>query len=336
MGAPSAIHENGAQILQISSASIALEKVGLHQHKAGRHQISELVINWHITEACNYSCKYCYASWKHAGREAVHHSSDAVKMLQDLHDFFSPDNQLNPLRQVMDWHSVRLNLAGGEPLLYPSRVVDIVQSARRIGFSTSLITNGSRLTPELARTLAPELSVLGISMDSASECQNLLIGRCEKSGETLSPKALSQVLTEARSCNPGLKVKINTVINAINCGDEMSSSIRQLAPQRWKVLRMLPLVTTDLSISDAEFQGFVARHHNLADVMCVEDNSDMVESYLMIDPHGRFFQNDATQATYRYSRKILEVGAARAFSEINIEPEKFCARYTAPPFQEAA
>ncbi len=336
MGARSAVHEDSAQILQVSGASIAVEKLGLHQHKAARHQISELVINWHITEACNYSCKYCYASWQHAGKEASHSSSDVAKILQDLHDFFSPDNQFNPLRQVMDWQSVRLNLAGGEPLLYPSRVVDIVQTARRIGFSTSLITNASRLTPELARTLAPELSVLGVSMDSASERQNLLIGRSEKGGVTLSPKTLSQVLSEARSCNPGLKVKINTVINAINCGDEMSSLIRQLAPNRWKVLRMLPLVTTDLSVSDADFQGFVARHRHLADVMCVEDNSDMVESYLMIDPHGRFFQNDATQAAYRYSRKILEVGTARAFSEINIEPEKFCARYTAPAFQEAA
>lgn len=294
------------------------------------------MINWHITEACNYRCKYCYASWQHAGKEAVHYSPDVERMLKDLHEFFSPDNQFNPLHQVIDWQSVRLNLAGGEPLLYPSRVVDIVRTAREIGFATSLITNASRLTPELVRTLAPELSVLGVSMDSASERQNIMIGRNERDGMTLSPKTLSQVLTEVRSCNPGIKVKINTVVNAINCGDEMSSLIRKLAPQRWKVLRMLPLVTTDLSVSDADFQRFVARHRNLADVMCVEDNSDMVESYLMIDPHGRFFQNTSTQAKYRYSSKILDVGAAKAFSEINIEPGKFCARYTVPAFREAA
>lgn len=336
MRAHSAIHENDEQILRVLGSGIGTEKVGLNQHKAARQQISELVINWHITEACNYSCKYCYASWKRADKEVVHHSSDVVKMLEDLHNFFSPENQFNPLRQVMDWQSVRLNLAGGEPLLYPSRVLDIVRTARKIGFSTSLITNASCLTLELARTLAPELSVLGVSIDSASERKNLLIGRSEKGGVTLSPKTMSQVLTEARSCNPSIKVKINTVVNAINCGDEMSSLIRQLAPQRWKVLRMLPLVTTDLSVSDVDFQGFLTRHRNLADVMCVEDNSDMVESYLMIDPQGRFFQNTPTQATYRYSRKILEIGAARAFSDINIEPEKFCARYTAPTFQEAA
>ena len=336
MRAHPATHENDERTIQVVGTGIGMEKVGVSQHKAAHQQTSELVINWHITEACNYSCKYCYASWQRADKEVLHHSSDVVKMLQDLHNFFSPDNPFNPLRQVMDWQSVRLNLAGGEPLLYPSRVLDIVQTARKIGFSTSLITNASLLTPELARTLAPELSILGVSIDSASERQNLLIGRSEKGGVTLSPKTMSKVLTEARLSNPCIEVKINTVVNAINCGDDMSSLIQQLAPQRWKVLRMLPLATTDLSVSDVDFQGFLTRHHNLADVMCVEDNLDMVESYLMIDPHGRFFQNTVTQAMYRYSRQILEVGAAMAFSEITIEPEKFCARYTASTFQEAA
>lgn len=25
-----------------------------------RHVVEELVINWHLTEACNYRCQYCY------------------------------------------------------------------------------------------------------------------------------------------------------------------------------------------------------------------------------------------------------------------------------------
>lgn len=25
-----------------------------------RHFVDELVINWHLTEACNYRCQYCY------------------------------------------------------------------------------------------------------------------------------------------------------------------------------------------------------------------------------------------------------------------------------------
>ena len=25
--------------------------------------LEELTLNWHITEACNYRCRYCYAKW---------------------------------------------------------------------------------------------------------------------------------------------------------------------------------------------------------------------------------------------------------------------------------
>ena len=27
--------------------------------------MKNLVINWHITEACNYHCKFCFAKWNH-------------------------------------------------------------------------------------------------------------------------------------------------------------------------------------------------------------------------------------------------------------------------------
>lgn len=26
--------------------------------------MDELVVNWHITEACNYNCRYCFAKWE--------------------------------------------------------------------------------------------------------------------------------------------------------------------------------------------------------------------------------------------------------------------------------
>ncbi len=84
-----------------------------------RLQLSELVINWHVTEACNYHCRYCYAHWEKRGREIIHNHSASTRMLQELWQHFSPTNLDNPLRRHMDWKGVRLNLAGGEPLLYP-------------------------------------------------------------------------------------------------------------------------------------------------------------------------------------------------------------------------
>jgi len=62
-------------------------------------------------------------------------------------------------------------------------------------------------------------------------------------------------------------------------------------------------------------------------MLSAEDNTDMVESYLMIDPHGRFFQNAHGQSDYRYSRPIPDVGVAGAFASVGVIPAKFCARY---------
>ena len=58
----------------------------------------------------------------------------------------------------------------------------------------------------------------------------------------------------------------------------------------------------------------------------------MCESYLMVDPYGRFFQNQAVgEGGYLYSRPILHSGAAAAFSEMRFNPAGFRSRYTTAP-----
>jgi radical S-adenosyl methionine domain-containing protein 2 len=47
----------------------------------------------------------------------------------------------------------------------------------------------------------------------------------------------------------------------------------------------------------------------------------MTESYVMIDPAGRFF--DSAQGTYIYSLPILEVGVEEALKQVSINPERF-------------
>lgn len=292
-----------------------------------RPQLSELVINWHITEACNYRCRYCYAHWEGSDREVIHDIPATARMLENLWQHFHPQNLANPLRREMDWQGVRLNLAGGEPLLYPERVHQILSDAREIGFTTSLITNGSLLSPEFAQQLAPNLSMLGVSLDSGISTTNRQIGRQSRHGQLLAIENLEEAINAARCRNPELQTKLNTVVNALNCHEDLNALVRRLAPQRWKVLRMLPIVTSQLVVSDADFQKFVARHRVLGDLMCVEDNIEMVESYVMIDPLGRFFQNALGQSSYRYSRPIPEVGVAQAFATVGMDPAKFCARY---------
>ena len=290
----------------------------------------ELVINWHITEACNYRCRYCYAKWQNEGMgtELIHDSASTRELLEEIYGFFSPGNSRNPLQQDMSWQSLRLNFAGGEPLLYGSKVLETIRIAREIGFNTSIISNGSRLDPLLMADLAPHLSVLGLSVDSSDGETNRNIGRSDRHERVIDMGALADTILVGRTLNPELRLKINTVVNALNWRDDMNEFIFSMAPEKWKVLRMLPTLTEDLSISDAQFSAFVRRHQALAHVMCAEDNSDMAESYIMVDPNGRFFQNALARKGYAYSHPILDVGAASAFSNVSLSPEKYRSRYS--------
>jgi len=290
-----------------------------------------LVLNWHITEACNYRCHYCYAKWNESAcrRELIHNPERTTALLSELHRFFHPENGTNPLSTQMTWGPVRLNLAGGEPLLNAEKIPAIIGQAIGLGFEVSLITNGSHLSEDLLCRLAPQLTLLGISIDSANSATNRGIGRIDRRGRLLDLDNLASNLTDARKLNPKLRIKLNTVVNQLNHEEDLAALVQHIAPDKWKVLRMLPVVNHHLAVSDEQFAAFIARHRAFDAILCAEDNRDMHESYLMVDPHGRFFQNNpqVEGQGYLYSQPILEVGAAAAFDQMAFDPERFRARY---------
>ena len=293
----------------------------LQSHESAcREARSPIVINWHVTEACNYHCSYCYAKWQRLDRnDLIRDPAATTALLQSLHAHFaSAEGGSRP----------RLNFAGGEPLLHGSRLTSAMRLARSIGFDVSIITNGSRLNERVVADLAPELSLLGLSIDAAAPAVLAAIGRQDRHARRLDLSILARHVAQARRINPALMLKINTVVCSANWQEDLSAVISELEPARWKVLRMLPVANRDLEVSDMQFRAFVDRHSSLQDVMSVEDNDDMVGSYVMVDPSGRFFQNRACATGYDYSPPILEVGAADAFAWIGWSALKFDGRYT--------
>ena len=281
----------------------------LQSHESARRDArSPIVINWHVTEACNYHCRYCYAKWQHLDRKDLIRDPAATKaLLQSLHAHFaSAGGSSRP----------RLNFAGGEPLLHGSRLISAMRLARSIGFDVSIITNGSRLNERVVADLAPELSLLGLSIDALAPAVLAVIGRHDRHARQLDLGILARHVAQARCINPALMLKINTVVCSANWHEDLSAVISELAPSRWKVLRMLPVINRDLEVSDMQLRAFIDRHSSLQDVMSVEDNDDMVGSYVMVDPIGRLFQNRKCESGYDYSPPIADVGAAIAFSRI--------------------
>jgi radical S-adenosyl methionine domain-containing protein 2 len=276
-----------------------------------------IVINWHVTEACNYRCGYCYAKWERPSRaDLIRDLGAAQALLESLYSHFGT-GVAKP----------RINFAGGEPLLLGERLVTTIELARTIGFDVSLISNGSLLSERRVSQLAPHLSLLGLSIDSVRPEVLAAIGRQSRSSCQVDFATLVQLVARARRINPLLNLKINTVVCAANWKDDLADAIRDLSPRRWKLLRMLPVVSHELEVTAAQFSAFVERHRSLADVMSVEDAEDMTESYIMVDPSGRFFQNRKETSGYDYSPPIIEVGAKEAFASIGWSAVKFQARY---------
>jgi len=287
-----------------------------------------IVVNWHLTEACNFSCRYCYAHWERAEsvKDLIKNEHRVRALVAELGRFFRSE----AASRKFGFYGVepRLNIAGGEPLLFPAAVQAAVNEARRVGLRASIITNGSLLTEELCSSLAPDLDMLGVSVDSGQQETNKLIGRVDRQGRFLDLAVLSSCIKVLRQRNPLLKIKLNTVVNRMNWKDSLSSVVDTIEPEKWKILRALPVIDQSTSVTDVQFQAFVERHSAYRSIAVVEDNQDMQESYIMVDPQGRFFQNSPCSVGYQYSQPILAVGAEKAFEQVNFNHARFLSRYS--------
>jgi radical S-adenosyl methionine domain-containing protein 2 len=176
-----------------------------------------LVINWHVTEACNYRCAYCYAYWEAPDRrEIIRDRQETERLVRAVYADFAGAPSGGVAGVQAGSKRIRLNFAGGEPLLFAEPVFEAMQIARRLGMDISLITNGSRLTRYLVMELAPLLTTLGVSIDAFERESNAAIGRIDAVGRTPNLGGLADLLTLARRTNPRLTIKTNTVVNAMN------------------------------------------------------------------------------------------------------------------------
>ena len=282
----------------------------------------ELVVNWHITEACNYHCNYCFAKWDKQKNELMNDENSVSKLMDEIQKLPAILNG----KYLTEFESIRLNLVGGETFLNIRKVTKIIHQAKQRKFSLSAITNGSRLNNELVTLIANDFNSIGFSVDSLDSPTNIKIGRTEKSGVMDTEKVLRDI-SLIKELNSSIDIKINTVVSSLNQSEDLSAFIDQAAPNKWKVFKVLPVITRENEVSQDDFIEFLERHSKFENIISSEDNDEMTDSYLMIDPIGRFFQNSILGSGYSYSTPIVNTGIEEALNEINFDPEKFHGRY---------
>jgi len=280
----------------------------------------QMVFNWHVTEKCNYRCYFCFAKWVNT-KEIWKDPVAVDKIIGEL-----SNRDALPKEFVESGRPIRINFAGGEPSLLGRRFPRIVKLAKEKGFETSIITNGSLL--KAAGEIYKHIDLLGISVDSLNADTCRKIGRCDVSGKVLEYERLKEVIAGARAANPNIRVKFNVTVNKYNYNERIVTLLQAFSLDRIKILRQLPFNGVE-GIGDDMFSEFMRLNGgDFGKNTIVEDNEDMTQSYLMIDPYGRFFQNGSGRS-YTYSAPIHEVGLERALSQIDFDVEKFGSRYKA-------
>ncbi len=255
--------------------------------------IQPVSVNWHFWPFCNYSCHFC----------------------------FGPDPKSCPVLSERDALRVpallkavgteKLTITGGEPTLC-HYLPAVIRQAKVVGLTTSIVSNGTGITPAFLDHVAGSLDTIGLSIDSAREDVEVALGRGRGCHVATIRKAIALIHAL------GIPLKLNTVVTRLNWEENISTLIEDLNPKRWKVFQVLRVDgcnagrVDDLLVTREQFTAFVARHASLHPV--AEDEEFLTDSYLKIDPAGRFYQDIGN--VRQYSASIFSVGVHTAIKQV--------------------
>ena len=234
------------------------------------------------------------------------------------------DDSIKLVRMLAQAGFRKINFAGGEPMLY-NGIDDLIRVAKENGMTTSVVTNGTRITDAWLDDIAGCLDWITLSIDSSNPETHRQSGRAAGDGPLPTERYLEMCRSIRRR---GMRLKINTVVTLYNHDDDMTGFIREAAPERWKIMQALQVKgqndqnTRLFGITGKQFGAYVERNGDVNGIRVVPESNDlMTGSYVMIDPTGRFFDN--TRGTHTYSRPILLIGVTEALSDVKTDPERF-------------
>lgn len=276
-------------------------------------KLKNLKVNLHITERCNYGCRYCFA---HFGRN----KDLTLKEWQRIIDNLSSSEKVSGI-----------NFAGGEPMLYKDFPA-LVEYAKRSGFKVSIISNGfflldERFTPS---DIFFELETLGISVDSFNEKILVELGCCDRASNILSQEKLIAIIKRARALNPNIKIKLNTVVSKLNVNEKLVELEKVIDVDRWKFLKMKPFrnkdfSNLDLTVSDEEFERFLKLNERNKGESVPE--SSLTGSYIIIDNRGNLLDN--ADDDYTVVGNLLEENFEDVFARYSFDAQLYSSRYSA-------
>ncbi len=242
--------------------------------------------NIHIFGNCNYRCEHCF------DRCLTHH-------------YLRPDDWKEVLQYLKDCDFEKINLAGGEPTLYPF-LDQMCHLVKDMGFKLSIVSNGSRFTEEWLSKMEGVVDWIGLSIDSPDEEDEIIIGRgCSGMNHLDNIVKVSEM-----AHRHGIKVKLNITVVSRSWMKDFNPIIEVMNPDRIKCFRALTLKGANddrpdtWSITDEQFAYFKRNHEHVQNII-FEDNDEMVASYVMFDPLARWMVDSG------YEKRFIEFDVLR-------------------------
>lgn len=264
-----------------------------------------------LTPYCVFQCKFCFHTAK------TYHALHLEQSTKGLH-------------MLADAGTKKINFAGGEPFLHPILLGELCRIASdELGIAVSIISNGSKITPEWMKVYGRYVDVLGVSVDSFDAKTNAAIGR---GGDAENGHVQRMIQVRDLCYKHNIMFKLNTVVNSMNWDEDMNDQIADLDPVRWKVFQVLLLEgenaggsddlrdARDLCIEREKFDAFVHRHSERKQLI-PEPNDVMQNSYLLLDEELRFL--DCSSGGKVPGRSILDVGVDAALMDAGFDENMF-------------
>ena len=271
------------------------------------------VVNYHITNRCNYHCAYCFGKFEGQNDPTL---EEAKRIIDNIADYF----------KQCEIENGRINFAGGEPTLY-KYLDDLIDYAHSLGVAVSIVTNGSLLTRDRIKAWKGKVSCIGISIDSINVNTNFEIGRC-CSSIAIEPSKLIALSKTMHEC--GIDLKINTVASKLNVNEDLSPLYRAVNPKKIKIFQMhlvngINDCAKPYKVTDREFEDFCARYREFQTKLVCEPCGSMENSYLMINPAGELQLNN--NGEYRTYGCLTSVPLSAALEKTPLNIERFKSRY---------
>lgn len=186
---------------------------------------SSFVLQWHITERCNWSCQHCY-------RE----KDDIEELpLEDLRRVIIGYKQLLHTLKIQPY-CAQLNIAGGEPFLRAD-IFDILEMIKRFNyFRVRLVTNGSFINRETVR----KLKILGL----IDRIQISIEGMQENNNRIRGEGSFKKIINAAKMLiRVGFRVTSQLTLSKQNVSDlpQLVSLCERLGVNTFAARRLVPL-----------------------------------------------------------------------------------------------